>query len=416
MNANLIWRSVFACAGLLGPSGAWAAEGLTGDWDGKRTAWRDAGIVMDMGYTVEAARNTSGGARRASAHAGQLSAAAQLDLQQLWDWKDTRAEVALSLRDGDEVSRRAGLGTLIQVQEIHGRGHIPRLSRLWLEKRMADGRLAVKAGRMGVGEDFDMLECSALNLALCGGQVAVFGGDYWFNGPVSQWGAVLTLRSGRTYLRSGAYQVNPRYAATSGGGLRIAPSGTVGTLTPMELGWEPTPGGLPGKYVVGGWYSSAPRADARTLPAPGVAPVPRARSGTYGGWAVAQQQLTRGRHAAAQSGLRAQLGYAQGDPRTGYIDQMLSLQLAYTGLAVQRADDTLGLGVASTRVNPRAALMQRGADGGTPRREHVAELFYGWKPIPSLYLQPSVQYIRHPGGLSARRDATVVGLKADVRF
>ena len=97
----------------------------------------------------------------------------------------------------------------------------------------------------------------------CGGQVALFGGDYWFNSPLSQWGAVVTYRPlPAVYLRAAAYQVNPRYADERGGGLRLAPAGTVGTLTPLELGWEPSFDGRKGRYAVGGWYSSAPRADA----------------------------------------------------------------------------------------------------------------------------------------------------------
>jgi len=60
---------------------------------------------------------------------------------------------------------------------------------------------------------------------------------------------------------------------------------------------------------------------------------------------------------------------------------------------------------------------QRQRHRGPPaRREQVAEVFYGWKPAAGLDLQPGVQYVRHPGGLASRKDAVVVGIKADVRF
>ena len=412
-------RRVLASLWLAGMAGGAAAQGVTGDWGGRRDAWQDKGIALDLGYTVEAARNTAGGLRRASAHAGQLSATGLFDLERLWGWGGTRGQLSLSLRDGDSVTSRAGLGSLMASQEIHGRGHILRLGSLWLGRQSADGRFDIKAGRLAVGEDFNMLDCVAINLTLCGGQVALLGGDYWFNSPLSQWGAVVTYRPlPAVYLRAAAYQINPRYADERGGGLRLAPAGTVGTLTPLELGWEPSFEGRSGRYAVGGWYSSAARADAvQPLPTDVVGSLPLLRNGAHGGWASAQQQLTRGNGSSEASGLRTQLAYAQGDRRTGDIDQMLNLQLIQTGTMPSRPQDRIGLGVATTRVNPRAAAVQRQRSGDPlARREKVAEVFYGWRPAVGLDLQPSFQYVRHPGGTGLRKDAVVVGIKADVRF
>lgn len=411
--------SLTLALGMLIPLTGGAAEstGMSGDWGGRRAAWSARGVDLDLGYTVEAARNTQGGERRTGAHAGQLSAAARLDLERLWGWKGLRAQASLSLRDGNELGARAGLGTLMQPQEVYGRGHITRLGSLWLAGTTEDGRWDAKLGRLGVGEDFMALPCTAMNLALCGGQPGAFAGDYWFNSPLSQWGGVVTYRPRETlYLRSGAYQVNPRYADTHGGGLRLAPAGTHGTLTPVELGWEPVLNGYAGRYTVGGWYSSAPRAAA--VPLPYDAPAGQGiHSGAYGGWASVEQQLSHGRGDSEASGLRGQLALAQGDQRTGGIDRMVNMTLVYTGPWAARPLDQLGVGLASTRVNRRAARSQQQATGGArARAEHVAELFYGAHVGPGMHLQPSVQYVRHPGGFSTRSDAVVVGLKAQLAF
>ena len=48
--------------------------------------------------------------------------------------------------------------------------------------------------------------------------------------------------------------------------------------------------------------------------------------------------------------------------------------------------------------------------------EYVAEAYYSWSPIPSIYLRPNLQYIRHPGGTSANHDAFIVGLKTGITF
>ncbi len=45
-----------------------------------------------------------------------------------------------------------------------------------------------------------------------------------------------------------------------------------------------------------------------------------------------------------------------------------------------------------------------------------AELYYRFKPIEWLDLQPGLQYWHRPGGLSETQDAWVIGLKTVVRF
>lgn len=408
------------CLGLGMPLTALASTGLAGE-PGARADWAARGVEFDAGYTVEAARVMSGGERRASAHAGQLAVGGRFDLARAWGWHGLRAQVSLTLRDGDDVAERAGLETLLQSQEVYGRGAIVRLGSLWLGRRSADGRVDVKLGRLAVGDDFNRLDCTAMHLAFCGSQPAVFAGDYWFNSPLSQWGGVLDYRlAAAGYLRAGVYQVNPRYADARGGGLRFAPSGTTGTLTPLELGWEPSIGGRAGRYAIGGWYSSAPRADAArpaTVRPGDVAAV--MHSGAHGGWASVQQQLTLGRGDHPRSGLHGQLAFARGDRRTGTLQQMFNLQLVYTGPTAARPEDRVGLGLGSTRLNPRHVRAQPVPPGGPQspaRAEQVAEVFYGWRPAIGLEVQPGVQYVRHPGGLSARGDAVVLGLKADLRF
>lgn len=392
-----------------------ADDGLSGDWGGKRRALQDKGVEVNLGYTSEDVRVVRGGQRRASAHAGQLALGTRLDLEKLWGWDRTEAQVMLTQRDGHDVGERAGLGLLSQSAEVYGRGNISRLTRLWLRHESADGRWDIKAGRVGVGEDFASLDCTAMYLALCGGQPGSFAGDYWHNWPISQWGGRLQYRPApQVYVRAGVYQLNPRYANTHGGGFRLAPSGTQGTLTPVELGWEPMLGGRQGRYSVGGWYSSAPRADA-LLPAEAAGDLgPMMRSGSYGGWFHAGQKLSGGARDDEQ-GLRAQLAYAQGDARTSRINRMLYGLLTWNGPLAARPQDQLGAGMALTWLNPRVSR-QLAAPGMGVHPEQALEVFYGVSVMPGLRLQPTLQYIRHPGGLGEQKAAGVIGLKTQLDF
>jgi len=395
------------------------------DAAGVRGRLAERGVITRIGYVGEAATNLSGGERRGDAYAWEISASSAVDLGMLWGWTGFRASLSASVRGGDDLSRVAGLGTLIQVQEVWGRGQQSRLGNLWLGWRASDGRLDIKAGRLPLHEDFNGTGCEAMNLSLCSGQALTFEGDYWFAGPVTQWGMVTQFKpSPRTYLRVGAYQVNPRYANERSGGWRIAPSGTIGTLTPVELGWEPGwRNGLPARYAVGGWYSSARRPDAdqtglqdRAL-WPGADAAPLMRSGVYGGWILAEQQFTGSASGDDPRGIRAQFAYTQGDRRTGDIDRMASLVGTWTGFHAARPQDGLGLGLAATHVNSRASRSWQGSGRpGAANDEYVAEAFYRWQVVPALALQPTVQYVLNPGGRSDSADAVVLGLKVVIQL
>ena len=407
-------------AGLLLSFSVSAAPHLLPDPSGQRAALEARGVVFDLGYTSEDAHNLSGGTRRTGTHIGQLAMGVHVDLERLQGWTGMQAQVSLSHRDGGNLDTRAGLGRLLQSQEAAGRGTLWRLGSLWVGKRWADDRFGLKVGRMAVGDDFNALDCTAMSLTFCGSQPAMIAGDYWFNGPLSQWAVVADYAPTRqTYLRLGAYQVNPRYADERGGGLRLAPSGTAGTLTPVEFGWQGRVNGLPGRYALGGWYSSAPRADAWRDLQGGAwreSGLPAAqRSGAYGGWASLRQQFTRGDRSTPEAGLRGQLDLVRTDRRTGTIDATLHAIATYTGVGPRRPADQIGIGVAATEVNPRYARRADGADGEA-KTEYTAEAFYVWQAWPGVTLQPVVQYVVHPGGLSAAHDALVVGMKTQLDF
>ncbi|WP_312681691.1 carbohydrate porin [Stenotrophomonas chelatiphaga] len=419
MNRPTPCRHWLPLAGLLLSSSVSAAPHLLPDADGRRAALAARGVELTASYTSEDATNLSGGSRRTGTHVGQLALGATLDLERLAGWSGLQAQVSVTRRDGANLNERAALGQLLQSQEAYGRGRIWRLGSLWLGKQWNEGRVGLKLGRMAVGDDFNTLDCTAMSLAFCGSQPAMIVGDYWFNGPLSQWGAVLDVApTEQTYLRLGAYQVNPRYADESGGGLRLAPSGTVGTLTPVELGWQGRVRGLQGHYAVGGWYSSAPRADAWQDQAGGAwasSGLDAAlRSGAYGGWISLRQQFSAGDGSSAQSGLRGQLDLVRTDRRTGNIDATVHAIATYTGIGA-RASDQIGLGVAATEVNPRYARQANGAQGRA-KTEYTAEAFYVWQAWPGVSVQPVVQYVVHPGGLSQNHDAMVLGVKTNLAF
>ena len=51
-----------------------------------------------------------------------------------------------------------------------------------------------------------------------------------------------------------------------------------------------------------------------------------------------------------------------------------------------------------------------------PGSESVGELFYAWVPRPFITVQPNLQFVRHPGGVSTNESVVVVGLRCSVDF
>jgi porin len=403
-------------------------QGVLGDWGGARTRLYQRGVDFQLGYTVELAYNARGGDSHLLDHADQFNFGATFDLQKLLGWHGSKVQVTITDRNGDNLSADANLGTLMQVQEIFGRGNVFRWTQLWYEQAFFDDKLDVKLGRMGVGEDFMPFSCYFQNLSFCGslpGNIV----STWFNWPVSQWAVRVRFNfTPEWYAQIGAYQVNPRYLDTSNGLRLSSPSGTIGALLPVELGWTPRLGeaGLPGAYRVGLWYDSSNVPDVFVaangnplVQSPGVPA--RTVGHETGGYAMLQQQITS-RHEDRARGLTVFGNFVQADRDTAVIDQLITVGLFYTGPFDARPQDDLGFAVGRTRVNSRVADGQRLQNGiglgpvAVQTSEYPVELYYSIHATPWLMMRPNLQYIHHPGGTGERENAVVLGLKVSLAF
>ncbi len=404
-------------------------QGMLGDWGGMRTRLYRDGIDFQLSYFAEPAYNARGGSTHLLRSADQFVAGTTLDLDKLWGWSHAKLQVTLTNRNGDNLSADAGLDTLMQVQQVYGRGSIVRLTELSYQQTLVDGTVDLKIGRMGVGDDFFPWSCLFMNLSFCGslpGNIV----STWYNWPVSQWGARVNLNHGDEWqFKVGVYQINPAYLENGNGLAFGSPPGTIGALVPVEIDWTPKLGRerLQGTYRVGAWYDTSHQPDvflaANQQPqvlSPGVPPL--MHSGESGFYVNLQQQVTAVRGDASR-GMSLFLNYVHADRETATISQMLSAGVLYTGPFDARAQDVLGVAVGYTQYNPRAAegvSLQNAAGGGpakpVPNAEYPFELFYTINATPWLSLSPLVQYIARPGGVSVNKDAVVIGMNLGLTF
>lgn len=398
---------------------------LFGDWGGFRTDLANKGIQFQLGYVEEIAGNTSGGDQHLTRAAGQLTLGTTLDMQKLFGLQGGTFQMTVTDRNGNNLSADANLNTLMQVQEVFGRGNIFRLTQMWYEQKLFDDAVSVKFGRMGVGEDFSEFSCTFMNLTFCGGppgNVAYESNYYW---PLTQWATRIKFNAGDFYAMVGAYQVDPRNADETNG-FYLGWSDTTGVLLPAEVGWKPTFGGLPGKYALTVWYDTSSADDVlsnkRGLPLAVFGGEPRVDRGRYGIGFIAQQQLTAPDSKDSLRGLSAFFTGTQQTQSSTFLDNQFTVGMLYTGLFESRPRDVIAVALGRTQVNPRYAenyaLTNFESLGylQTPKAEYEIEAYYNIHVYNGLDVRPNIQFIRYPGGITNADNVFVLGLKTEVNF
>jgi porin len=407
-------------------AGAWAgapqpfSDDLTLDWNGMRSDWLDKGVDVRIGYVSETTTNVQGGARELARYTDQITFSTALDLEKLLGLKQATFKLAITDRNGDNLSNDANLQSLQQVQELYGRDQTWRWTQFWYQQKYLDGLVSWKIGRITEGEDFAAFSCEFVNLTFCGAPPGNIVGSYWYNWPVSQWATEVKLSlKGAGYVQIGAFDVNSNYLKNKYSMDLWRPGSASGVLAPLEFGWLPVLGdGLKGSYKLGAWYNSSTAPDVAEniygLPLSINGGPPLMHHGQYGAYVNFLQQLTA---PTANRGLSVFFNAVYADRRTSTEDNQLAAGLLYKGPIDYRPRDTLGFAVGRTHVNSRIADVETRIDAANPGTvgvqgsEYVAELFYGVHLNRWLDVRPSVQYVVQPGGMARNTDDVIVGLR-----
>lgn len=226
-------------------------------------------------------------------------------------------------------------------------------------------------------------------------------------------------------MQAGLYQVNPLNIDPSGRGFNLNFSRGTGVLAPVEIAFTPKPGGQPGLYKAGFFFSNARRPDVvldtngdyRALTG-AAALIRREQWGLFGN---IKQQLQSPRPDGSH---RLSL-FANGtwiSNQTETLAGKVAGGLQYTGLVRGRPIDELGIGIGMGKVNDRLSRLQqllkyRGFAGTVVQStEYTVELYYGINIVEGLVIRPNVQYTIQPTGDAHRSPLTVLGLKTVATF
>ncbi|RRN63997.1 carbohydrate porin [Caulobacter sp. 602-1] len=396
-----------------------------GDWKGVRQTLHDRGVDLQVTYVNEIASNARGGESREASYADQIMLDANFDLERIGAPEGASLHATLTNRNGVDLNEKGSLGLLLSPQEIYGYGRTTRLAQLYYQQTLMAGRVTVKLGRLPMSGDIFPFSCEFQNLGFCGA-VPGYITPNWHTWPASQWAAAIKSRlAEKLWLQTAVYQVNPTFTRPDQGLELGNPSGTTGAHAVAELTWTPHLAGLGGAYRIGVWRNTGKFEDLYFNEAG--SPIgqdggrPRRLNHASGYYLMAEQPL----HPAPGDPRRGPTVFAnfiQSDEDVSVVGSVREVGVFWRGPLASRPQDTLGLALGRLGVNRkvrrRIAQENRGASRAapTPHAEYPLELFYGWAATPTLTVRPNLQYIHNPGGLAAKRDVIVLGLKTSASF
>ncbi|ENW23085.1 hypothetical protein F925_02960 [Acinetobacter lwoffii NCTC 5866 = CIP 64.10 = NIPH 512] len=391
---------------------------LLGDWNGQRTELAQQGIKFEANLLTDTAYLADGG-RNAGADpltSAQLWLGTQLDLEKLAGWNGVTVRAAMSARQGQSTSIRdlqdPSAPQMANAQGTFGRGNQDsRLSELSIEKNYKEQGLSIKAGRLGLGMDFNVMACDFASTAFCAAQMGKWQGNIWMNTPVSQWGARIKQQlNPELAVQVGVYEFNPDNGngAKEGQGWSLDTKHADGVTIPAEIVWTPKSliNNLPGSYRVGGVYNTADDPINQKDIVTG-----QAEDRTFAGWLAIEQQLTS--TGQGRQGLHSFANFTWHDRVTNKVDHSQQLGVKYIGLLDSQPNDILGLAVNRVHVNNRFADSRPAFNADA---EYNIELNYSYNATKWLMLRPNLQYVVNPGATNNVDNALLLGLTSRIIF
>lgn len=424
-------------------------EWLTGDymlgtWGGHRTALKEKGVDFELFYFGSMPSNIDGGMETGTVYQGALLGTMDLDFEKLFNIEGGRFFASGVWLHGYEGFSDNHIGDLNKVNLVDFSNQL-RLWEAWYSQQLMDDKLTFKVGLMSVDRDFIVPEyynplasINFLNQTFFFPTLAFnlyqvpgfpFANHSLPSTPYGALGALVKYEPCKSfYVQAAVYEGNPD---DSYHGVDFSLDDDEGALIYAETGirWN-LEAGLPGTLKVGGFYHTDEFTDARegVNYATGLAADADEHSGNYGAYLLAEQYLwlEQGRDDKAMQGAVGffRLTGAPGD--RNLTEFGIDGGIVVKGLIPGRDWDTLGLGLSYLKMSRdiRAGVKDLNEAAATdfdlPDYEGLVELSYKAQITAWWTLQPSVQWVIHPGGNTGigteTSDAIAFILQTTLRF
>ncbi|AOS44694.1 Porin B precursor [Lacunisphaera limnophila] len=201
-------------------------------------------------------------------------------------------------------------------------------------------------------------------------------------------------------------------------GLHYQVGGAQGWFLITEGTFAPAGGST--RYKAGAWFHTATFADVRDdatgQPYATSGNDPREYTSNHGAYAAIEHTLAGEAGAAGNVEIFARGGLSPANRNA--LGWAVDAGLGWTGPIPGRPDDVIALGLAHGRFSGAFADHARLTDPASPAPdfEQVIEASYTFIVNEHLSVQPDFQFIRHPGGSIAQKDACVFLLRLNASY
>ena len=416
----------------------WNGSYMLGDLGGVRKNGQQAGITLCSQYNAYAYENAGGGLKRGPLAQGQLFSWIDIDLGKFTHvdlLNDTSLHAAMYSMQGRPITARevGAFSTASFFEEIATN----RIGTAWIERRFLDGKLSIRAGQLGIDDEFVTSPTAAafinstfgfpswMATVLPGG-----GAAYPLPGPgvrvkVSPTDAVTLMAGSYTGDPAGRSNPNPQLANRFGTTFNL----NGGTLWIAEAAYTTAYANsgvsLQGTYKIGGWYETGHAFNdlhldnaGLSLADPNSTTIPKRYNNDWGIYGIIDQTILPGEKDGSHK-LASFLRAGAGPSNRNLIDFYMDGGLTFTGLIPGRPTDLIGVGAAYDRISSSArafdrdtrlfaaaaALANPGLVGlpGSPfspvrDQEVMIEALYTINVTQWMTLDLDVQHFFHPSG------------------
>ncbi len=390
------------------------------------------GVTYNLYYTNDVLANVQGGNRRGTIDQGKLEGALTLDFEKAAGWHGLSLFTnGFAVHNTGRIRRDyvGGINTIAAIEAVPA----IRLSELWLEQKLFDGKASIRFGQLAADVEFFFSNLSTMFLqsdwATISAVNAPSGGPaYPLSTPAVRFKLDPTANTSLLFAvfngdpagpGEGDEQLRNRYGLN----FRVRdPAFVIGEVQ-VRRNTDKKETGLATTLKVGAWGhldtfdDKRIASDGTLLADPANSAEPARHKGNGGIYSVIEQQLYRPSGKDAESGISIYSRLSASPSDRNLIDFYVDGGIIFAGLIPDRPSDKFGAGLTYSRFSDSIREFDRdmasfsGVPGSQRDFEANLELNYQIQISRNWTVQPNVQFIWHPSG-NADRDAMVVGARS----
>lgn len=392
------------------------ADHMLGDWAGLRQTLENAGITANLGLVTDLAGNPSGGRSKGVTAPTSVELSLLADLDKIAGISGGSLFMSTSERWGRSLSADY-VGNVFSAQQIYG-FQTWRLIDLSYQQQLFDDRLELRLGRFAATDDFmvSAYSCGLVSNAFCGNPFGILIDAPGISAYTGAWGALAKVKpTPRSYIMGAVYNGDPEVRADEHHGLDFSIHGPAFAMAEVgyQINGQPGDSQFLGNYKLGAWYDGNRLTEFQSGD-----PV----HGSWGFYGIFDQVIVPFGAPGSNRGLGVfgSLTLAP-SPNKQPLSAFFTAGISARGFFDSRPRDAISLGFAYGRFSDDLRRAQRegqlpGPIGGQGR-EGVLEASYRIDVRDgAMFVQPDIQYIMHPGGTDAVKNAVVVGSQVGINF